>query len=224
MNANGRAFARVRTRSSRSDGIIVRATHRHDYPKVPKVPVENTKRGSQRTVSAEDFALLKSPRSQEETHAEVKKQKKAAFEFSATSRPKTRHPESPGSFGHVPEQSDGNEQDTCTLFTLLSVSQLLTQQFEEGPQLRRMFADAVVHLADFNKTGDLPADDRESVVNTFEVAMELWGKCSVEEVVRASKEIRDGKHSINDLFLSVLQSEEATTREETETAQPNAAS
>lgn len=115
-------------------------------------------------------------------------------------------------------------QDTCTLFTLLSVSQLLTQQFEEGPQLRRMFADAVVHLADFNKTGDLPADDRESVVNTFEVAMELWGKCSVEEVVRASKEIRDGKHSINDLFLSVLQSEEATTREETETAQPNAAS
>ena len=82
-----------------------------------------------------------------------------------------------------------------------------------------MFADAVVHLADFNKTGDLPADDRESVVNTFEVAMELWGKCSVEEVVRASKEIRDGKHSINDLFLSVLESEDSTADGEAKAGQ-----
>ena len=110
-------------------------------------------------------------------------------------------------------------QDTCTLFTLLSVSQLLTQQFEEGPQLRRMFADAVVHLADFNKKGDLPAEDRASVVNAFEVAMELWGKCSVEEVVRASKEIRDGKHSINDLFLSVLESEDSTADGEAKAGQ-----
>lgn len=110
-------------------------------------------------------------------------------------------------------------QDTCTLFTLLSVSQLLTQHFEEGPQLRRMFTDAVVHLADFNKKGDLPAEDRASVVNAFEVAMELWGKCSVEEVVRASKEIRDGKHSINDLFLSVLESEDSTADGEAKAGQ-----
>ena len=100
-------------------------------------------------------------------------------------------------------------QDTCTLFTLLSVSQLLTQQFEEGPQLRRMFAEAVIRLADFNKNADLPADERASVVNAFEVAMELWGKCSVEEVVCASKAIRDGKHSINELFLSVLESRDS---------------
>lgn len=99
-------------------------------------------------------------------------------------------------------------QDTCTLFTLLSVSQLLTQQFDEGPQLRRMFAEAVIRLADFNKNADLPADERASVVNAFEVAMELWGKCSVEEVVCASKAIRDGKHSINELFLSVLESKD----------------
>lgn len=105
-------------------------------------------------------------------------------------------------------------QDTCTLFTLLSVSQLLTQQFDEGPQLRRMFAEAVIRLADFNKNADLPADERASVVNAFEVAMELWGKCSVEEVVCASKAIRDGKHSINELFLSVLESRDSKEGEE----------
>lgn len=98
--------------------------------------------------------------------------------------------------------------DTCALFTLLSVSQLLTKQFEEGPQLRRMFAQAVVLLADYNKKGTLSSDDRTEVVNAFEVALELWGKCSVEEVVRASRAIRDGKYDMDDLFLSALQPEE----------------
>ncbi len=108
--------------------------------------------------------------------------------------------------------------DTCTLYTLLSVSQLLTRQFEEGPQLRRMFAEAVVHLADYNKTGNLTPEERAEVVNTFDIAMELWGKCSVEEVVRASREIRDGKHSVSELFLSVLENNEADAKVADESA------
>ena len=100
--------------------------------------------------------------------------------------------------------------DTCTLFTLLSVSQLLTRQFEEGPQLRRIFAEAVIRLADFNKTGNLTAEERADVVNAFDIAMELWGKCSVEEVVRASRDIRDGKYDVNALFLSDLGVEDST--------------
>lgn len=87
-----------------------------------------------------------------------------------------------------------------------------------------MFAEAVVHLADFNKTGNLTPEERSSVVDTFEIALELWGKCSVEEVVRASEEIRDGKHSINDLFLSVLQSEDSADGEDAEAALPATAS
>lgn len=107
--------------------------------------------------------------------------------------------------------------DTCTLFTLLSVSQVLTRQFEEGPQLRRMFTEAVIHLADFNKKGNLTAEERASVVETFEVALELWGKCSVEEVVRASRAIRDGKYTSNELFFSDLESNEMTAEERAET-------
>ena len=98
--------------------------------------------------------------------------------------------------------------DTCILFTLLSVSQLLTRQFEEGPQLRRMFTEAVVRLADFNKNGNLTAEERASVVEAFEVALELWGRCTVEEVVRASRDIRDGKYQVNDLFFSDLETKE----------------
>ena len=100
--------------------------------------------------------------------------------------------------------------DTCALFTLLSVSQLLTKNFEEGPELRRMFAQAVVLLANFNKGGNLTPGDRASVVDAFEVALELWGKCSVEEVVRASRAIREGKYDVDELFLSALKDEETT--------------
>lgn len=107
--------------------------------------------------------------------------------------------------------------DTCTLFTLLSVSQLLTRQFEEGPQLRRMFTEAVIRLADFNKKGNLPDGERASVIETFEVALELWGKCTVEEVVRASRDIRDGKYTSNELFFSDPESNEMTAKERAET-------
>lgn len=108
--------------------------------------------------------------------------------------------------------------DTCTLYTLLSVSQLLTRQFEEGPQLRRLFTEAVIHLADFNTKGNLTPEERARVVDTFEVALELWGKCSVEEVVRASKEIRDGKYSPQELFFSEPESNDVTTEGKEEIA------
>lgn len=106
--------------------------------------------------------------------------------------------------------------DTCTLFTLLSVSQLLTRLFKEGPQLRQMFVEAVILLVDYNKNGHLTPEERANVVDTFEVALELWGKCSVEEVVRASRDIRDGKYSSNELFFSDLESNELTTEERAE--------
>ena len=96
-------------------------------------------------------------------------------------------------------------RDTCALYTLLSVSQLLTRNFEEGPELRRRFTDAVVRLADYNKNGGLTPEERAEVVNVFETALALWGKCSVEEVVRASLAIRDGQHSIDELFFSDLE-------------------
>lgn len=95
--------------------------------------------------------------------------------------------------------------DTCALYTLLSVSQLLTRNFEEGPELRRRFTDAVVRLADYNKNGGLTPEERAEVVNVFETALALWGKCSVEEVVNASRSIRDGKYSIDELFFSALE-------------------
>lgn len=109
--------------------------------------------------------------------------------------------------------------DTCALFTLLSVSQLLTKNFEEGPELRRMFAQAVVLLANFNKGGNLTPGDRASVVDAFEVALELWGKCSVEEVVRASRAIREGKYDVDELFLSALKEDDLTDAAKTQAAQ-----
>lgn len=90
--------------------------------------------------------------------------------------------------------------DACALFTLISVSQLLTQNFVEGPELRRMFSRAVMLLAAYNRKVDLTPDERAEVVESFQTALELWGKCSVEEVLRASREIRDGKHSLEELF------------------------
>lgn len=96
-------------------------------------------------------------------------------------------------------------RDTCALFTLLSVSQLLTKKFEEGSQLRKMFAEAVVRLAEYSKNGGLTPEERADVVNVFETALALWGKCSVEEVVNASRSIRDGKYSIDELFFSALE-------------------
>lgn len=99
-------------------------------------------------------------------------------------------------------------QDSCALFTLISVSQLLAKNFEEGPELRRMFAQAVVRLARYNRGGELASDERAEVVGAFETALALWGKCSVEEVVRASREIREGMHSIDELFLSALPSDD----------------
>ena len=95
--------------------------------------------------------------------------------------------------------------DACALFTLLSVSQLLTRNFEEGPELRRRFTDAVVHLAEYNRNGGLTPEERADVVDTFETALALWGKCSVEEVVNASRAIRDGKYTIDELFFSDLE-------------------
>lgn len=96
-------------------------------------------------------------------------------------------------------------RDTCALYTLLSVSQLLTRNFEEGPELRRRFTDAVVHLAEYNRNGGLTPEERADVVDTFETALALWGKCSVEEVVNASRAIRDGKYTIDELFFSDLE-------------------
>lgn len=113
--------------------------------------------------------------------------------------------------------------DTCALFTLISVSQLLTRNFEEGLELRRRFTDAVVRLADYNRSGGLTPEERADVVETFETALALWGKCSVEEVVTASRAIRDGKYTIDDLFFSVLQDGDWSTDAKKDAAEKSAA-
>lgn len=114
-------------------------------------------------------------------------------------------------------------RDTCALYTLLSVSQLLTRNFEEGPELRRRFTDAVVHLAEYNRNGGLTPEERADVVDTFETALALWGKCSVEEVVRASRAIRDGQHSIDELFFSSLDDKDREADEKAKEPQQAAA-